>query len=176
MTRPVTRILAGAAFLLLAGCSEESDRILPPPAPNDTITIAFQDGVSPYLSYLGTRDAILKDGPTWELRNGNFGHVYLDTLGACELAGEPTERRLLLRFDLSAVTNCASVVESRIELRIEAGEGDSITLGAFEAAVPSGYSGSWVEGFGGTGGGASWYAIDGAVPWETEGGAAALLP
>lgn len=164
-----TLITCAAAAAVLAGCGDND--VTRPVAPADTISVVFQDGFSPASSYYGTRDAILKDGPNPQLLNGNFGHLPVDTLGVVWLAGGLWERRLLVRFDLSSITDCSAVISARLRLSLEALDTSlAVTLAAYEATVPPAVPGSWHEGSGGVAGGVSWQTVDGSYPWNTAGG------
>jgi hypothetical protein len=168
MTRDLLILSAAVAILaaLSGGCSEDGTT---GPAP-DTITVIFRDGSQPDEYYYGTRDAVLKDGPTTELINGNFGLRDVDTLGAVALSETIYERRLILRFDMSTVSDCASVYSAHLTLSISPGDTSAIELAAYEADVPPAVPVSWAEGTGGTAGGVSWQTVDGTYPWTAEGG------
>ena len=168
MIRRILFLCAVSSAAALAGC-EDGD--VTRPVPSETVTIVFQDGGSPYASYYGTRDATLKDGPHPELANGNFGHLAVDTLGAVELPGGIWERRLLVRFDLSPITDCSAVVGARLKISFVAVDTNrTIALAAYEATVPAAIPASWDEGSGGLAGGVSWRTVDGSYPWDTPGG------
>jgi len=162
------------AALLASGCS--GDGITNPPAAGDTITVTFQDGVSPVPHYFGTRDAVLKDGPTGDLQNGNFGQTRLDTIGMVHAGTSFYERRMILRFDLSIITGCLSVIDASISAHIAADCDNPIVLEAYGVTLPAGYPESWPEGTGGTGGGVAWLTIDGGAPWDTPGGVFETYP
>ncbi len=151
---------------LIAGCSD-GDRVVDP-AQQDTVTVAFQDLVSPSIVYAGTSDAILKDGPATQFRNGNFGAVSSDTIGAVRLGSAVYSRRLILRMDLSSIKNCSRVIRATLTIHTTPPEHGSVLLGAF--LVSSEASDAWIEGIGGLGAGVSWTTVDGGVPWKTEGG------
>jgi hypothetical protein len=151
---------------ILNGCSGNETTA---PAP-DTITVAFRDGVDPSQNYYGTRDAMLKDGPTTELLNGNFGYMDIDTLGTVTLGAELFERRMILKFDLSPITDCASVYSASLTLSISREDTSGITLAVYEATVPPAIPASWTEGLGGVAAGVSWQTVDGSYLWVSEGG------
>lgn len=160
--------------LLTSGCSDDS--VTNPPVTGDTITVTFQDGVSPVPSYFGTRDAVLKNGPTGDLQNGNFGQTRLDTVGMVYAGTSFYERRMILRFDLSIITGCLSVIDASISVHIVPDCDNAIVLEAYGVTLPAGYPESWPEGTGGTGGGVAWLTIDGGAPWDTPGGDLEPLP
>jgi hypothetical protein len=155
---------------LTAGCSSDEGIVSLPPGTGDTVIVSFRDGLAPYPGYIGTRDAVLKDGPLGTLRNGNFGNVGSDTLGSVFLAQSYYERRMILRFDLSPVTGCLSVLDAKVSVHVESDCRDQIIVEAYEVVLPPGYSESWPEGTGGIGGGITWLTIDGAAPWNNPGG------
>jgi len=170
---PMNRAAASLtlALAITAGCSSQSSRLTDTnPPQGDTVRIAFQDGISPAPAYNGTRDALLKDGPIWEIRNGNFGTIASDTLGSVELPDTPYERRYIIKMDLSYVVGCLRVLEARLILRIDQGTTGALTLNAHEVVVPALITGSWPEGSGTLASGVSWHAVDGVTPWDTEGG------
>jgi len=170
-------IAALSVISLVLGCSEkERPIVIPWPPTQDTVTVVLQDGVSPGPSYFGTRDAILKDGPNYSYKNGNFGHVSLDTIGTVYLIDRFFENRLILRMDLSHITNCAKVIQAHLSISIEPNYPDSLAFEIYEVAIPPVFVGSWFEGVGGVGGGVSWNTIDGAVPWSEEGGDFRAIP
>ena len=161
-------LLLGAIIFsaFAAGCSE-TDRGVNP-VRQDTLTVAFQDLVSPSTSYAGTSDAILKDGPATQFRNGNFGAVPYDTIGGVRLGSSFYERRLILRMDISSIKNCSKVIRATLAIRVVPPAPDSLTLGAC-IVLPAARD-AWVEGIGGLGAGVSWTTVDGGVPWTYEGG------
>ncbi|UCF04182.1 MAG: hypothetical protein JSV33_09525 [bacterium] len=159
-----------AAIFLAPGCSSDEGIINLPPGTGDTVLVSFRDGMSPYPEYFGTRDAVLKDGPISVLRDGNFGHVDFDTLGSVFLAQSYYERRMILRFDLTPVIGCLSVLEAKVSVHVKSDCTDQIVVEAYEVILPPGYSESWPEGTGGIGGGISWLTIDGSAPWNHPGG------
>lgn len=173
--RRTANLLAAAILapaLLLTGCSDGPTR---PPSP-DTLRAVFRDGSDPDIGYYGTRDAVIKDGPSPGLFLGNFGTQPLDTLGIVDLAGVLYDRRLLARFDLSSISSCAEVVEANLTLHVIPGDTAAVYLRVFEARVPAIVPLSWDEGTGGLQQGVSWTTVDGAVPWESEGGDYFLAP
>jgi hypothetical protein len=151
----------------LAGCADD-DTVFPPGA-GDTATVVFRDGVSPDASYNGTRDALLKNGPTNDFRNRCYGNVPFDTIGSVSLAGAPYERRLVLKMDLSAIADCAWVLSASLSLAFEAAPPESITVAMHRVLRPS-YTGTWIEGQNGIQTGVSWLTVDGAESWFAEGG------
>jgi hypothetical protein len=154
------------AFLSAQGCDDSTG-----PGEPDTVTVVFRDGESPVPTYLGTADAVIRNGPTYEMRSGNYGNRSVDTLGITELAGAPYERRLLVRFDLTSITDCGSVESAALTLHITPEDtGTTIRLEAYESTVPPPYPGSWVEGFVDPDVGVTWLTVDGVTPWESEGG------
>jgi hypothetical protein len=174
--KPVVSIACALGLLIVVGCGEDNGF---PPSQNsqrDTLEITFQDGIHPYGTYFGTRDAVIKDGPKPEFVFGNFGAAVLDTLGTVYAGNDYYERRLLVRMDLSDLSGCAAVLDARLTLHIESQLVDSLVLEAYEVEVPPVIPGSWEEGTGGLYGGVSWNAADGAVPWSTPGGDVAYPP
>lgn len=151
---------------IAAGCSD-TDRVVNP-VRQDTLTIAFQDRVSPNISYVGTTDAILKDGPTTGFRNGNFGVVPYDTIGVVQLGSSLYERRLIVKMSITMITNCSKVLRATLTIRVAPLAPDSLTLEAFRV-LPAAVD-TWTEGIGGLGAGVSWTTVDGGVPWTTQGG------
>jgi hypothetical protein len=149
---------------IAAGCSDSNDVVKP--AGQDTLTVAFQDLVSPSMIYAGTSDAILKDGPATQFRNGNFGAVAYDTIGVVCLGSYDYERRLILRMDISSIKSCSKVI--RATLKIHTNTANWRELVAF--SVPPDAVDSWIEGIGGLGAGVSWTTVDGGVPWAKAGG------
>jgi hypothetical protein len=148
-----------AAF---AGCGSD-DQLAPAPG-SDTIRAAFQDGVSPSASYHGTADAVLKNDPDTAAANVNFGSAPSDTLGSILLSTAFYERRLIIRMDISSITDCSAVVSARLSIRVTPPTPDSITL---EAHL---INKQWTEGSGGIANGVSWSTIDGTAPWTLGGG------
>jgi hypothetical protein len=166
----IAPIIASCALCLLAaaGCGE--NQILPPVTQRDTLRVAFQDGLQPNDSYFGTRDAVIKDGPTNAFYDGNFGTSPLDTLGIVPLGSALYERRLFLRMDLSGLAGCSAILDARLTLRIEPHVADSLVLELYGAEVPPSLPGSWVEGNGFVYEGVSWETADGTTAWTTPGG------
>ena len=157
-------VLAVSAF---AGCAGD-DTVFPPGA-GDTATVVFRDGASPDASYNGTRDSFLKNGPTNDFRNRCYGGVPFDTIGSVLLAGAPYERRLVLKMDFSAITDCAYVLSANLAIAFEAAPPESITLSMHRVLRPA-YTGTWIEGQNGIQTGVSWLTVDGAESWYAEGG------
>lgn len=168
--KPFAVIACALGLLIATGCSEDNGF---PPSQNsqrDTLEITFQDGVHPYETYFGTRDAVIKDGPKPEFVEGNFGAAVLDTLGTVYTGSDYYERRLLVRMDLSGLSGCSAVLDARLTLRIESQLADSLVLEAYEVEVPQVIPGSWEEGPGGRLEGVSWLTADGAKDWLMPGG------
>jgi hypothetical protein len=161
-------VLLGALILsaVAAGCSD-TDRIVDP-AGQDTLTVAFQDLVSPSTLYVGTSDAILKDGPATQFRNGNFGVVPCDTIGAVRLGSALYARCLILKMNISSIKNCSKVIRATLTIYIVPAIPNSLLFGAFRVLPAT--TDAWVEGIGGLGAGVSWMTVDGGVPWTAEGG------
>jgi hypothetical protein len=155
------------AAAVASGCAD-SDIVYPPGSPPETVIVAFRDGVSPSFAYNGTRDAFLKNGPTNDFRNRCYGNVPYDTIGAVPLAGALYERRLVIKMDVSAISDCGTVISTTLSLAFEDAPPDSITLTAHRILRPS-YS-TWIEGLNGLQEGVSWLTIDGAEAWYEEGG------
>ena len=152
-------------LVALTGCDDNT--LITPQAP-DTVRVSFQDGVLPAASYHGTADAMLKNGPSNGLRNGNFGAAPSDTLGSALLSSDFFERRLIIKMDLSSIKDCSQVLSAGLSIRIAPTASDAMTLEAHRVVLPD-YN-PWVEGFGGLARGVSWTTIDGAAPWTAEGG------
>jgi len=158
--------LIAAAFLCQQGCGDDPTA---PPAGTDTLTVTFRDASEPYPSYLGTRDAVIKDGPDVARRSENNGMRTVDTLGVTDIDGLLYDQRLLIRFDLTSITDCGSVTDATLTLSVTpADTNDTIMLYAYEATVPESYPGNWDEGS--LAGGVSWDYIDGVSAWDTPGG------
>ncbi len=167
MTRTV-RISIAALLAVALGACADNDTVFPPGTPAETVRVAFQDGAAPSAAYNGTRDVVIKDGPTNDVRNGCFGTAAEDTIGAVELDGTTYERRLLVKMDLTSITDCGAVVSAALSIRIEAPPGDSLAIDLLRISRPS-YS-PWVEGIRGVATGVSWTTVDGTEPWLIEGG------
>jgi hypothetical protein len=166
MKRALAAVIACSLCLAaLAGCGDDETA---PQGPADTIRVAFQDGVSPAASYRGTADAVLKDDPSPSAANKNFGALPSDTLGSVLLSTAYYERRLIVRMDISSITDCSSVISARLSIRVVPPAPDSLTLRAHLINLP-GWK-QWTEGFGGAANGVSWTTIDGAAPWQAPGG------
>ena len=114
--------LAGpaAAVALLAGIGCDSTTG-PPPGNSDTVTVVFRDGAEPLPSYTGTRDAVIRDGPSVAMRTRNEGSSPLDTLGNVSIGESLYERRLLLRFDLTSITDCGTVTGALLTISVAPG-------------------------------------------------------
>lgn len=161
-------VLLLASLAAALGCTDTSTN--PGETEYDTVTVEFQDGVYPDPYYRDTRDAILKDGPNSNLRNGNFGSVPNDTLGHVPLSSLYYERRMILRMDLSLIRSCATVVDDSLFISVVPGGPDTLFLEAYEVNLHSSYRDSWLEGIGGVGNGVSWLTINGQNSWSTPGG------
>lgn len=155
-------------MLACLGCTDNMTG--PPPSGTDTMTVVFRDGAEPLPSYLGTSDAVIRDGAYWTMQSSNDGAAALDTLGLVEIGGALYERRLLVRFDLTSITDCGSVTSAVLTITVQPEDTNrTIWLDAVEATVPETYTGSWVEGF--LDEGVSWLYVDeGVSQWITEGG------
>ena len=166
------RTSAGAALVLalslLAACGGD-DPAGPAPEEQDTSRVIFRDGALPVPAYAGTRDAAIKDGPTDAARNTNWGREFLDTLGMRSAGAGLYDSRVLLRFDLTSLTNCWYVVSADLAVGIDSA-GGTFDVVLDETTVPDLVPGSWTEGTGGLSGGVSWLTIDGDVPWYDAGG------
>mgnify|MGYP001824125967 FL=1 len=156
-----------AAILILTGCEPTTG---PPPSGSDTSTVVFRDGAEPIPSYLGTRDAIIRDGAYWSMRESNNGTAPVDTFGVVDIGGSLYVRRMLVRFDLTSITDCGIVTSAHLTLHFEPGDTNrTLWLDAWEATVPEAFPGSWVEGF--LNEGVSWLYVDESVTlWELPGG------
>ena len=162
-------IFSAAAFIVLLGCFGCGDNSTAP-GETDTVTVIFRDGASPLPSYSGTSDAVIKDGPAWLTRSGNYGHRTVDTLGVIEIGGSLYEQRMLARFDLTSITDCGTVISASLTISVTPEDTNrTILLDAWEATVPETYPRSWVEGSA-TSDGVSWIYLDGVSDWTTEGG------
>ncbi len=159
-------ILFGAAVVLSGiGCDSSTTA----PGESDTITVAFRDGASPLPSYTGTRDAVIKNGPDHATQNGNYGTRPSDTLGVIDIGGSPFEQRMLVKFDLTSITDCGTLTGATLTINITpADTSDTIWLDVYEATVPATHPKSWVEGF--LNSGVSWLTVDGDFNWTAEGG------
>ncbi len=161
-------VLAAAWFLsTLSGCSEDSDSIYFDPSPR-LEEISFQDGTYPSSRYSGTRDAFLKEGNPFS--NHNFGTTPQDTVGHLYLTDRYFERRMIVRFDLTSITDCGEVLSAELQLHFSSTSSDTLILRAYGVTIPDILAASWLEGIGGLAGGVSWFTVDGAIPWDTEGG------
>lgn len=168
--RMLTGIACVLGLLVAAGCADDTG-FTPPQNPEwDTLQITFQDGLHPYGTYLGTRDAVIKNGPTPELVEENFGAAALDTLGFVYTGDDYYQRRLLVRMNLTGLGGCWAVLDARLTLRVESAHVDSLVLEAYEVTVPDVVPGSWKEGTGGRLTGVTWLTADGAKDWLEAGG------
>jgi hypothetical protein len=160
-------VLAAALSMLTTGCGD--DTIVVPGA--DTTTVTFQDGISPSITYYGTRDAMLKSSPDPDVRYGNFGDEPQDSLGVVRLGQGLYARRLIISFDLTSITSCSALYSARLTIHIEPVDTNkTIGLYAYEATVPPAILGSWTEGTGAEYSGVSWMTVDGSYAWTTPGG------
>jgi hypothetical protein len=166
-THLILMAAAAAAILAGIGCTSNSTG---PPNETDTVTVFFRDGAEPLPSYLGTRDAVIRDGSTWIMKESNNGTAPIDTLGLADIGGSLYERRLLVRFDLTSITDCGNVASAMLTISFEPEDTNrTIWLDAWEATVPEASPGSWEEGL--LGEGVSWLYVDHGDPaWATEGG------
>lgn len=155
-------------LVLAAGCSENNDTIFFDPGNGEPETIEFQDGLLPSPRYAGTSDAFLKDGPG--LDEYNFGHMSFDTVGSRLLTDRYYESRYILQVDISSLTDCAEIISAELHLHLSFPSADSLVFEAYEVTVPEVLPGTWLEGVGGLQGGVSWLTVDGAVPWDEQGG------
>jgi hypothetical protein len=161
-------ILVSAASLCLAALAGCGDDEVSPSPDSDLIHIAFQDGVSPMVSYNGTADAVLKSDPDAAAANVNFGTAPSDTLGSVLLSTAFHERRLIIRMDISSITNCSAVVSARLSIHITPPAPDSMPLEAHLINMPNWKQ--WTEGYGGPANGVSWSTFNGQALWLSAGG------
>lgn len=158
---------AAAALAVLAGIGCESSST--GPGETDTVTVVFRDGSSTLPAYFGTSDAVIRNGPYYATRNGNYGTRPVDTLGVVDIGGSLYEQRMLVRFDLTSITDCGSVISAILTLSVTPEDTNrTVWLDAWEATVPEIFPSSWVEGF--LDGGVSWVTLDGVSEWTNEGG------
>lgn len=158
-------LAAAVALLPCLGCDDSTTS----PGDSDTISVAFRDGASPLPSYTGTRDAVIKDGLYHETRNGNYGTRPADTLGVVDIGGSLFEQKMLVKFDLTSITDCGTLTGATLTINITpADTNDTVWLDVYEATVPATHPRSWVEGFIDVG--VSWLTVDGDFNWTTEGG------
>jgi hypothetical protein len=155
-----------------SGCTEDSTIFFDPSSRLQEID--FQDGVSPDTLYSGTRDAFLKEGNP--LVNNNFGTTPFDTVGHLFLTDRYFERRQIIRFDLTDISDCGDVLSAELRLHFSSMSSDTLILRAYEVSVPEIVGASWLEGTGGLAGGVSWQTVEGAIPWEAEAGDPIGLP
>ena len=157
---------AAIALLTGIGCGDNSTA----PGDTDTVTIVFRDGASPLPLYTGTRDAVIRNGPDYATKSSNYGHWTGDTIGVVDIGGLLYERRMLVRFDLTSITDCGTVVSALLTINIAPYDTNrTVWLDAWEATVPETYLKSWVEGSL-TSDGVSWIYLDGVSGWTTDGG------
>lgn len=154
-----------AAVLVSIGCSDNSTG----PGESDTITVVFRDGASPLPSYTGTRDAVIKNGFGYDAQSGNYGTRPVDTLGIVDMGGSLYEQRMLLRFDMTSITDCGSLTSAILTINVTpADTSNTVWLDVYEATVPATHPGSWVEGF--IDEGVTWLTVDGSFAWNDAGG------
>ncbi len=151
---------------LVTSCADKSTFY--PNGNLDTVTIAFVDGIAPYQGYDGTSDAMIKDGPSNDFRNRCYGTSPVDTLGFLLLAGSFYERRLVIRMDISVISDCEKIISAKLVLHAASVRDDSLHLSAHRIGGQS-YSG-WNEGQNGIQTGVSWLTRDGAESWHSPGG------
>ena len=108
-------VLMALSALLPSGCSDTGTS----PGDFDSVTVIFRDGAEPLPSWYGTRDAVIRNGPSPAIQETNMGTAPVDTLGAVDIGGTLFSRRLLVRFDLTSITDCAEVIEGRLTLHLE---------------------------------------------------------
>ncbi|MBD3178664.1 MAG: DNRLRE domain-containing protein [Candidatus Latescibacteria bacterium] len=170
MRRQIILILTLALFLAVGGCGEDDSGVLSGEEP-DTMVMVFRDGVSPFPSYSGTRDAVIKNSTAEQLRNLNWGEMQQDSMGSRVLASGNYQMRLLIRWDLSSISSCEKVLEAELTLNLHPDSGDSVTFMMYRLDVPDNIPDSWTEGTG-KGDyktGVCWdYATD-ATPWDNPG-------
>lgn len=160
--------MIAASLCILPSCSEDDSSMFFDPS-SRLQNMAFQDGIAPDSSYSGTRDAFLKEGSPFS--NVNFGTVPQDTIGHLYLTDRLYERRFIVRFDLTAISDCGEVLSAELELHFGPISADTLEIQAYEVTVPEILVTSWPEGIGGEFGGVSWlYADEGSVEWNAEGG------
>ena len=154
-------------MLSVIGCGSDSTG----PGETDTVTVTFRDGTSPLPTYLGTRDAVIRNGPDYATRSSNYGYRTLDTLGVVDIGGSLYEQRMLVRFDLTSITDCGTVLDALLTINVTPEDTNrTVWLDVWEVSVPpETYPGSWVEGTL-TSDGVSWEYLDGVSGWTTEGG------
>jgi len=165
-------IIASIALALaVSGCEEDRPTGVPGEQP-DTMVTAFRDGVSPFSSYRGTRDAVIKDAPAEELWNLNWGGMEADTIGSIQIVSGRYQRRLLVRMDISEISSCQKVLDAELTLHINPVAGDSVIFRVFRAEVPENVPDHWTEGEdkGQLQTGVSWQYATVATPWDNEGG------
>ncbi|MCK4549442.1 MAG: hypothetical protein KAU49_04705 [Candidatus Krumholzibacteria bacterium] len=158
---------AATAVALLAGigCGDNSTS----PGDSDTITAVFRDGASPLPTYTGTRDAVIKNGPGYAAQSGNYGTRDVDTLGIIDIDGSLYEQRMLVKFDLTSITDCGTLASAVLTINVTpADTNHTIWLDAYGVTVPATYPKSWIEGFLNTG--VTWLTVDGNFDWTTAGG------
>jgi hypothetical protein len=153
------------ALISVTGCDDSTTS----PGDPDTVTVVFRDGVSPNISYTGTGDAVIRNGPSYAMRTSNNGQAPADTLGLVDIEGSIFERRMLVRFDLTSITDCGTVASALLTIRVVPEDTNrTVILDAYEVTTPVTYPGSWIEGF--MGDGVSWIYLDGVSQWTSEGG------
>ncbi len=167
---PLRRIIPVIlTLLLLTGCEEDTRTIYDPGDTGDSTQVAFQDQVAPYPSYLGTRDAAIKEPPS--LKTHNFGNAPFDTIGMVEGKEKFHQRRLILRMDLTYISSCSMVTDAFLHLSVAGGGEGNPLFAIYRATVPGGIlPGSWTEGSGRPHEGVSWIYAGDAVQWNDPGG------
>ncbi|MFO7916015.1 MAG: hypothetical protein R6U43_10050 [Candidatus Krumholzibacteriales bacterium] len=160
-----------ALALAISGCGEDSSTGIPGEEP-DTMVTTFRDGVSPFPSYRGTRDAVIKDAPAEALWNLNWGGMESDTIGSIQIESGRYQRRLLVRMDISEISACQEVLNAELTLHINPVMSDSVIFRVFRAVVPENVPDHWTEGEdqGQNKTGVSWQYATVATPWDNEGG------
>ncbi len=163
--RLILSAAAAAALLAGIGCSDSSTS----PGDSDTITAVFRDGASPLPSYTGTRDAVIKNGPGYDAQSDNYGTRAVDTLGIIDIGGSLYEQRMLVKFDLTSITDCGTLTSAVLTINVTpADTNHTVWLDAYEVTVPATYPKSWIEGF--LDAGVTWLTVDGDFDWTTAGG------
>lgn len=114
-------------------------------------TITFRDGQSPTAAYAGTRDVRIYDGADQEWSpTTNYGAT-----PSLALDGNPIDKGLLIRWDVSAIPTSATVTGASIELELT--DGTSTSYSIYECLR------SWSETE------VTWNRARSGVPWATPG-------